>query len=333
MLTKIKNFFKPMWRTIWIALAGQGIFIVSVITMSPLRMWEEPVVNYNLFYMTFLLIFFGFLFYRCCIEEVEAKSYVYGFFAALLAWPLLGEMSNLPVDKGLITQFSDMNIKGLGGYYFVIAGFLLLKILWLTNALKRSVCVFLLVFLSIWSFELYMDNYSSRVPIEMMPVVGNYVTIGAIIAALIVLFVSKRTQSMEVKTVMGCLLYIFFALVLMGSGQWKKPQVFYVKYEAAMIDSELRELSEEKEHINQLKTYMMEQGMFKGQDLKYMLDRKVVSDVDIRDLVAKGVLDGASFVYLYEKKLISKDEINVPVEKGLVKEKDVKVLRENGLVK
>jgi len=38
-------------RTILIALAGQLFFIVSVITMIPLRMAENPVVNYNIFYM------------------------------------------------------------------------------------------------------------------------------------------------------------------------------------------------------------------------------------------------------------------------------------------
>ncbi len=59
MLTRIKNFFKPMWRTIWIALAGQGIFLISVFTMSPLRMWENPVVNYNLFYVPILAAILG----------------------------------------------------------------------------------------------------------------------------------------------------------------------------------------------------------------------------------------------------------------------------------
>ena len=130
-----------MWRAIIIAIAGQVAFIVSAITMSPLRMWENPVVNYNLFYMPILATIFGFLFYRCCTVEQESKAYLYGFFSALVAWPLLGEISSLPVDKGVITQFSDIEIKTIGGYYFVVAGWIILKILWQTGALKRSVCV------------------------------------------------------------------------------------------------------------------------------------------------------------------------------------------------
>ncbi len=79
----------------------------------------------------------------------------------MFAWPLIGEVSNIPVDKGTITQFSDFNIKALGAYFYVLSGWALLHIMWRTGALKKSVCVFFMTFLSIWSFELYMDNYSS----------------------------------------------------------------------------------------------------------------------------------------------------------------------------
>ena len=45
----IARIFNPIGRTILIALAGQLFFLVSVLTMIPLRMAANPVVNYNLF--------------------------------------------------------------------------------------------------------------------------------------------------------------------------------------------------------------------------------------------------------------------------------------------
>ena len=139
MLTRIKNFFKPMWRTIWIALAGQVLFLISAFTMMPLRMFENPVVNYNLFYVPILALILGYLFYRCCTETQEARGYLFGFFAAVFAWPLIGEVATIPVDKGVITQFSDFNLKGLGAYFYVLACWALLHIMWRTaGAILRS---------------------------------------------------------------------------------------------------------------------------------------------------------------------------------------------------
>ena len=297
-----------MLRAILIAIAGQVTFIISAITMSPLRMWENPVVNYNLFYMPIMAIIFGFLFYRSCTEEKESKAYLYGFFSALVAWPLIGEISSLPVEKGVILQFSDVEIKTLGGYYFVIAGWIILKILWRTRALKKSVCVFLLTFLSIWSFELYMDNYSSKVPIELMPVIGNYIASIAAIISIVLLLVARRSASIETKTVMGCLLYITFAIFLMGMGQWKQPSKFYVTYEAAHIDSEIKELQEEKEHLNFLKKYMLEEGLLDGKSIKYLLDRDLIPESDVQEAFSKGMLKEQDIKYLKEKNILPEEE-------------------------
>lgn len=268
MFRAIGKFFRPMTRTIWIALAGQGFFLLSVLTMSPLRIWKNPVENYNLFYLPILLLFFGFLFYRCCVEEEESRAYLYGFFAALFAWPIVGEVANIPVEKGVITQFSDMNIKLLGGYYHVLFCWVALKILWLTGALKRPVCVFLLVFLCIWSFELYMDNYSSRVPVALMPMIGNAVAGVAAVLSLIILWIAKRSESFEKKTVLGCLLYITVSLVLMGSGPWQTPSKFYIKYESAHIDESIRDLQQEKAHLQDLKQWMILQGLVTPDELE-----------------------------------------------------------------
>ena len=301
-----------MLRAILIALAGQAIFIISAITMSPLRIWENPVVNYNLFYMPILAIIFGFLFYKSCTEEKESKAYLYGFFSALVAWPLIGEISSLPVEKGVIRQFSDVEIKTLGGYYFVIAGWIILKILWLTRALKKSVCVFLLTFLSIWSFELYMDNYSSKVPIEMMSVIGNYVAAGAALLSIVLLLIARKTNSTEKKTVMGCLLYITLALVIMGAGQWKQPSKFYVTYEAAHINSEIQELQEEKQDLAKLKIYMLENGLLDGKSIKYLLERNLLDVNEVQAAVEKGMLKEKDVTYIRDKELIPEGELQAP---------------------
>ncbi len=234
--------------------------------MIPLRMAKNPVENYNLFYMPLLAILFLVLFYRTCVEKKESRGYIYGYFAALVSWPLIGEVASMPVDKGLVTQFTSMNIKLLGGYFYVITGWVMLKILWRTKALKSSVLVFMMTFLSIWSFELYMDNYSSRIPLEMMPTIASWVSIISAIICLILLTISWKSPSIERKTFLGCVLYIFFALVLMG-GQWKKPQTFYIKYEAKHIAHEIKELQEEQKYIKYLTEYMLENDMATREDL------------------------------------------------------------------
>ena len=261
-------------RTLLIALAGQLFFIVSVITMIPLRMAKNPVENYNLFYMPLLAILFLVLFYRTCVEKKESRGYIYGYFAALVCWPLIGEVASMPVDKGVVTQFTSMNIKLLGGYFYVLTGWALLKILWRTKALKNSVCVFMMTFLSIWSFELYMDNYSSRVPLEMMPVIASWVTIVSSIVAIVLLIIAWRSTSIEKKTFLGCILYIFIALIMMG-GQWKKPQTFYLKYEAKHIGHEIEELKEEQKYMKYLTNYMLENDMATREDLGLPPEEKI----------------------------------------------------------
>ncbi len=297
---------EKLGRTLLIALAGQLFFIVSVITMIPLRMAENPVQNYNLFYMPLLAILFLVLFYRTCVENKVSRGYMYGYFAALVSWPLIGEVASMPVDKGLVTQFSSMNIKLLGAYFYVLVGWALLKILWRTKALKSSVCCFLMTFLSIWTFELYMDNYSSRVPIEMMPTIGSLVTLASTFIAIVLLVIAWRTTSIEKKTLLGCILYIFIALIMMG-GQWKKPQTFYVKYEAAEILNELDELKEEQAHIETLKKYMLGEGMLSGKDIKYMLDRNLLEIEAVRDVIDKNILKSKDLDYLKANGIITSE--------------------------
>jgi hypothetical protein len=396
MLTRIKNFFKPMWRTIWIALAGQGIFLVSVFTMSPLRMWENPVVNYNLFYVPILAAILGALFYRCCNEQDESKGYLYGFFAAIFAWPLIGEVANIPVDKGVITQFSDFNIKGLGGYFYVLSAWALLHIMWRTGALKKSVCVFFMTFLSIWSFELYMDNYSSmsndkfmyigcllaiavlslltvclkyswnlfkvRKPIKailgilivlgltgstlinlrdvlgyadpLMKMAGmsSMVLMGSLIGTYLILRAAKKTDSMERKTILGCIFYIVFALILM-SGQWKEPQTFYVKYEAAALAGEIEELKHDQAKLEGLFDYMVAKRMLKAGDYKYMYEHGIISEAKLKQLVNLGMVDGKGLEFLTTRGLITIDEFQAVLDRSMLSDADMLPLVKMGIAK
>lgn len=271
MLRAIGNFFgfifRPIGRTLLVALAGQLFFLVSVLSMIPLRMAENPVVNYNLFYMPILALIFFTLFYRTCVEQDESRGVIYGYFSALFAWPLIGEVASMPLDEGIVKQFSSINIKLLGGYFYVAAGWIMLKIMWRTKAVKNSVNTFFLVFLGIWTFELYMDNYSSKVPIDMMPTIGNWVATVFGIVSIVILVIAWRTPSVVKKTVLGCLLYLTFSLFIMGSSQWKTPSKFYVKYEAAHIDHEIQELQEEKEYLDYLRNYMIKEGLAKEEEL------------------------------------------------------------------
>lgn len=252
-----------MIRAILIALSGLLYFMISIPMMMPLRMMKEPIVNYNLFYGPFLVIVLGFLFYRCCTAKEETKAYLYGFFAAIFAWQLFGELASMPVEKGVIPQFSDVNIKAVGGYFYLAGAWLALKILWRTGAIKNSAAVFFLTFLCIWTFELYMDNYSTRVPLETMPLVGRVIGGISLAASVLLLIIAKKSQSKETQTVMGCLLYITLSIGLMGFFQWTKPSTFYVKYEGSHIEKQIEELEAEKRELEELKRYMIANDMLK----------------------------------------------------------------------
>ena len=86
--------------------------------------------------------------------------------------------------------------------------------------------------------------------------------IAGIILSIILLVVARRASTNETKTVMGCLLYITLTVAMLGMGQWKKPQTFYVKYEAKHIGHEIKELQEKQVRIELLKKEMIKMGMF-----------------------------------------------------------------------
>lgn len=243
-----------MLRAILFALTGQLYFILSLFLMMPLRM--KPIENYNLFLMPFLAVLFFFLFYRTCVEEKTSKAFGYGFFSGIVLWQLIGEISSVPVPKGVITQYANLDLKVLGGYFYVVVGWLILKVLWRTETIKNSVAVVFVTFLGIWTFELYMHNYSAHVPLAMMPRVANIVLVTFIILTIIILVIAKRATTPEKRTVMGVLLYLTLSVVMMSSGQWRKPMTFYMTHEATHIEHQIQEMQEELKYINKLRSQM-----------------------------------------------------------------------------
>ena len=240
-----------MLRALCVALSGILYFFISLPMMMPLRI--SPVENYNLFYMPFLAFMFFFLLFKACTVIKESRAYVYAFFAAIFAWQLLGEVASIPVPAGYIKQFSSFNFKVLGAYFPVTAGWMVLLILWRTRAIKNAVAVLMMTFLELWTFELYMENYSLKLSLEMMPMVSTILLVVFLLVTILLFYIARKAQTAEKKTVMGCLLYISITVVIMASGPWRKPQAFYLKYEPAHIAHEIEELQEGLEYINRLK--------------------------------------------------------------------------------
>ncbi|MCX5904045.1 MAG: hypothetical protein NTV89_11375 [Proteobacteria bacterium] len=243
-----------MLRALAIAVSGIVYFILSLLIFLPFRM--KPVENYNLFALPVLAAIFLGLVYKVCTVEKESKGYLYAFYAGILMWQVVGEIPFIKVPAGHILQFSDLNIKMLGGYYYMLAGWVLLHILWRSGAIKKQVAFMFVIFLGIWSFELYMDNYSFRVPMQVMPMVSNVIMLFAVVVSIFLLVLARKAATIEKKTIIGGVLYISISLIMMASGQWKKPQDFYIKYESTGIENEIKELQEERQYIEEIKTTM-----------------------------------------------------------------------------
>jgi len=240
-----------MKRALLIVLAGFGYFFVSVMLFIPLRM--KPIPNYNLFFFSLMCAVFLFLFYKACTVQKESTGYLYALFAGNALWQVIGELASLRVTEGLILQFSDVNIKLVGGYLYVLAGWILLFIMWKTQVLRKRICFCFMIFLGIWSLELYLDNYSSSVPIELMPRVANIIGAVFIVATVAVLALAKKASGIEKQTVLGGLLYLCLSIVLMSFTQWQRPQTFYLLHEKPVIEHEIKALQEELAYLNQLR--------------------------------------------------------------------------------
>jgi hypothetical protein len=244
-----------MKRALWIALSGIGYFIVSVMLFIPFRM--KPIENYNLFALPFFALLFFFFLYKACTVAQDNRGYLFGYFAGIVMWQAFGEIPSIRVPSGAVLMFSDMNIKVLGGYFYALTSWVMLFMLWKLKMLNSRAAYAFAIFLAIWSFEIYMDNYSSHVPLAMMGLVANIIMVISLLASIVVLYLAKKAASLERKTILGGVLYITLSIVLMASSQWKKPQSFYMKYGLEEIHYELQEKQKELEHMNQIKKQMV----------------------------------------------------------------------------
>jgi len=240
-----------MKRTIILAVLGFVYLFFSIMLFVPLRM--KPVPNFNLFIFPLFIAGFLYLFYKACSTAMETKAYLYAYFAGMLLWQVLGEMSSLRVNEGLILQFSDVNIKTAGGYLYVLLGWIVLYMVWKLKVLKNPICFCSLIFLGIWTEELYLDNFTAAVPLNLMPTIAN--VLGIIGAALCVwvIYVAKKALTIEKQTVLGGLLYLAFSIVFMSQTLRQKPLTFYLKHEPVAIEYEIREKQEEIAYIDELK--------------------------------------------------------------------------------
>jgi glucan phosphoethanolaminetransferase (alkaline phosphatase superfamily) len=128
--------------------------------------------------------------------------------------------------------------------------------LWKLKMLNSRAAYVFVIFLGIWTFELYMDNYSSRVPLSMMGLIANIITVVFLIISIVILYRARKTTSIERKTILGGILYITLSIVLSASSQWKTPQSFYIKYGAAELEAQIGEMQKELDHINEIKKQM-----------------------------------------------------------------------------
>ena len=255
-----------MKRTIILALLGFVYLFFSIMLFIPLRM--KPVPNFNLFIFPVFIACFLYLFYKTCSTAEETKAYIYAYFSGMLLWQVLGEMSSLRVNEGFILQFSDVNIKTVGGYLFVLLGWIILYMLWELKALRNSLCFCALIFLGIWTEELYLDNFTATVPLNLMPKIANVLGIIGAALSIWVIYLAKKAATVEKQTVLGGLLYLAFSLVFMSQTLWQKPLTFYLKHERVAIEHEIRGMQEEIKYIDELKKQI---GMIDETDLSKQL--------------------------------------------------------------
>lgn len=239
-----------MKKTVILALSGLGYFVLSLLLMLPVR--TIPVSNYLLVLFIVLSVLLAFLFFRLCSEQNEKKAFVYAFFSGIVLWQVAGELASIRVPNGLVRQISSLNIKESGCYIYIIIGWILLLILWKTQAVPKRFMFFAMTFLGIWTFELYMENYSYIVPLEKMGFVANIFLIVSIILSLVVLYFALHSSSDLKQLVLGGVLYLLLSILLMSAGQWRKPQSYYLKFEKDNIEYKIDKLNNELNYLNQL---------------------------------------------------------------------------------
>ena len=184
-------------------------FFISDLLLVPLR----KVPNYNLFLLILFSLAFLILVYKAVTSGSQAKRLIYGSFGGLVLWSLIGEICpSLRVHPAsLLNPICAVDIKHPSAAIYLALLLMSLSIAYITGAIKDGLAMMLAVFGSTWSFELYMQNYSARVPHEALPAIAY--TLGGIslVVLLLAFFMTIKSTSPAGKTFWGY--WIYYGLV------------------------------------------------------------------------------------------------------------------------
>jgi hypothetical protein len=198
-----------MMKSILFALSLFLYFLIADILFVPLAM----VPNYNLFLLLIFLLCCFILTYKAVAAESQVRRLIYGSFGGLLLWSLIGELcpSLKAHPASLLSPISTVDIKHPSTLVYLVLLFVTLTISYVKGGLKDGLAMLIMVFGTTWGFELYMENYSTRLPVEIMPDIA-YI-LGGIWGTILLLsiYMALRSTTLSGKTFWGY--WIYFAVV------------------------------------------------------------------------------------------------------------------------
>lgn len=184
-------------------------FLITDLIFVPL----PKIRNYNLPLLLFFSLIFFILTYKANTAGSQVKRLIYGAFGGLLLWSIIGELC--PSLRGhtlnLLNPISIVNIKQPSSAVYLVILLITLAISYLAGGIKDGLAMLLMVFGSTWGFELYLQNYSTRLPQEVLPEIAY--TLGGIFSIVLIfaIFMSAKSASQTGKTFWGY--WIYFGLV------------------------------------------------------------------------------------------------------------------------
>jgi len=110
-----------------------------------------------------------------------------------------------------------------------------------------------MIFLGIWSAELYLDNYTAAVPLDLIPKVADALGLAGAACSVFIIYRARKAATIERQTVLGGALYLALSVVFMAVTLWQKPLTFYLQHERIAIKHEIKAKQEEIDYIDFLK--------------------------------------------------------------------------------
>jgi len=187
-------------------------FLATDLLFLPLR----RIPNYNLYLLFFLLTIFFIVIYKAVTSDSPVKRLICGAFCGLILWSVIGELSpSLRVHPAsFLNPICSVDIKHPSAAIYVIILFITLAIAYLTGGIKDGLAMLLLVFGSTWSFELYMQNYSTHFPLEVLPKIANILGGVSAVILLLALVMTAKSTTPAGKTFWGYWVYFAFVTTL-----------------------------------------------------------------------------------------------------------------------